>query len=231
MSNWLIYKSPERMGSVHSYSLRMKMPPRWGARPLEDGGLVCDDDKRITFFFPSYQQSPKAPPLGLPSSLPMGSGSTDEERSSAPTEGRGESRRDSTLAGCRSTLKHWRGGVKWLAGQVMVTLLCCPLQKQWPRSPCLGFSSVTRVLCRDLLYVSIRAEGLFFSSSVLENWKLSEIRKKLGNYCFKPHVWSALITCPESGCLLRKGLSNTLKCDSPSSVTVIVWFPEGVWQS
>lgn len=76
-----------------------------------------------------------------------------------------------------------------------------------------------------------RAKGTAFSSSVLENWKLRETRKKLENYCLKPHACIILITCPERGCLLRKCLSNTLKCDSPSSVTVTVWFPEEVWQS
>lgn len=119
-------------------------------------------------------------------------------------------------------------GVKQWAGQDKVSLPCCPLEKQWPWSPWLGFLSITCVLCRDLLYITKGLRDWFFHPVF---WRTgSFVRLWWGVYCLKPHVCVILITCPERGCFLRKCLLNTLKSDDLSSVTLTVWFPEELWQ-
>lgn len=144
-----------------------------------------------------------------------------EQRSSALTEG--------GLWHSADTLLSTGGvGVKQWAGQDKVSLPCCPLEKQWPWSPCLGFLSITCVLCRDLLYISKGLRDCFFH---LVFWRTGRfVRLWWGVYCLKPHVRIILIACPERGCFLRKCLLNTLKWDDLSSVTLTVWFPEELWQ-
>lgn len=75
---------------------------------------------------------------------------------------------------------------------------------------------ITYVLCRDLLYV---IKGLFFLrcfllSSVLENCKLRETRKKLENYCLKPPVCITLH-------VLRGSVFLGNACQTPWNVVVL----------
>jgi len=150
------------MGFIHSYVFENGHAS--GARGQAPGGQAGKVPCAVVWEVPASFHHARSHHQHLLSAsrghYRQGWASSDEERSSALTEGGEESRCDSGLAECRSIIEPWQGvSSKWQAS--CHPFLCCPLQKQWPRSPCLGFPSITCMLCRDLLYVSIGLRDCF----------------------------------------------------------------------
>lgn len=161
MSNWVIYKSPERMGSIHSYVFENENASEM--RGWAPGGWAGRVSCVVTWKVPSC---------------------FCHTRSQQASWGHYQWALEALM---KRHLLHLlkverKAGVIQLWYQVvgrashghapLLSFAETVSMKPLPRFP------LYHLLCRDLLYVSIKAKGLFFSSSVLENWKLSETRKK-----------------------------------------------------
>lgn len=134
--------------------------------------------------------------------------------------------------GVKKCYKAWWGMSSDWQGKLWSRSSAVLCRKSDHEAPAWVSPPITYVLCRDLLYV---IKGLFFPPvcpplQCFGELQVERNEKEVGKL-LPETTCMYYFTCPERVCLLRQCLSNTLKCGSPSSVTVTVWFPEEVRQS